>query len=1038
MIAAMYVAYFNRAPNLSGLGWWEEQFRTGQSETDISRGFSLHPQFQLEYGALDSRGFVEKLYLNMLGNVGDASGIDYWAARLDGAEQLLRSDMVAEFVRGVLEIDLEVIRNQLSDAEYAAARERQDKLWNKVEAARYFADTLAERTELKPANESGNTLDRDMAYQASINILREVGDDPASLERAKATIDAIRSSSDYAGLLEDYANVIGASSGQTSYKGTTGNDLFRTVYSAMHGDNSLAMGTESLFDGGSGFDVLEITIDSVPAAASLSVYPQSQLDGIEQVRIHVTPTMQSNNQDVHLGIGEADVVVTGQTAAGSGLTLVSQNSLMPDIQLLDTNASVSLLPAGYGWASRNEAVKVTLDGYNASWLSFGASLAAVDLFAYNQESSISSTIYDVSRFTLSGDADLRLAVGDGTLFDASAYTGNLRLNHDGWFGRGDVLLGSGDDWLEVSALRDDRTVDGSAGRDTLVLDSAAYTAIQTQGASNFEEIRLSVGSGVSAVDAQLIVGVDTLWLSQDWFWSQSKVVAVERLASWQTLGLLDALSVSVVRPDTVADAALNVRLDSVGDAYSYGTLEAEGHDVILLSSVGTARNRLALAGDSLERMNVSGIADLELASLPGTIEVDATGFKANLSLVAATGSLQFQGGSGDDWVDLGATLDSTDILRGGDGFDTLMVSDIHTLRSASAERVTGFEALELTGANTTVDLAQLPVLDQVVLNSGSAAFSLRGLSADTTLVLKQPATVSVGLAENTAADTLRITSLTRFVGTLDAAGYERVELDVQVASSSYSQTGYLWLKYIGVESELVLRGGDGQKFSLYSSDGSSGNLARVDASGFDGSLNLSLNYGSGGKLEVVGTSGNDEFDALGWNCIIDAGAGDDRFEFTHFNNHHVVTGGGGSDVFVFQAPNLWLLTKLVITDLDLGTSLSSVDLIEVQGSYVRGSSLTDAQINIYAGGDAAALADSRVLVLTDAMYANTTAVVEQIRNLGVQSDFLTVFWADQNERVHLGSLDYPNATSGLLSDLAEIENLSILGVAQNLDYTDFV
>lgn len=110
-IAALYVGYFNRAPDAQGLSYWQQQAASSQgSDFDllkqISSGFSQHPQFQVEFGGLTSQQFVEKLYINMLGNQGDVGGISYWVNRLDGAEHLSRPDMVAQFINDSLDVDI--------------------------------------------------------------------------------------------------------------------------------------------------------------------------------------------------------------------------------------------------------------------------------------------------------------------------------------------------------------------------------------------------------------------------------------------------------------------------------------------------------------------------------------------------------------------------------------------------------------------------------------------------------------------------------------------------------------------------------------------------------------------------------------------------------------------------------------------------------------------------------------------------------------------------------------------------------------------
>ncbi len=1046
-IAAMYVAYFNRAPDVDGLGWWNVQFGQGQSETDISRGFANHPQFQVEYGGLGSRQFVEKLYVNMLGNAGDAGGISFWVDRLDGAEQLSRSDMVAEFVRGVLEIDLEAIRGQLSEADYTAAKVRQDKLWNKVEAAKYFATTLDALTDLKDSNVTSNTLTQDMAYQASIDILRGVTEDPASLVEARSLVDTIRDSSDYSGLLENYANIIKASPVQTAYTGTSGNDVFQATYSAIKADNSVSMGADSTFNGGDGFDVLSLTIDSVPLGASSSNYPNPNLIDVEQVRINVTPTMQTNNTNVRIGIGQADVLVTGTTAEGSDLSLVSQSKSTPNVTLLHTNADIELRDGNYSWGTLSSA-RVTLDGYNAETLSFGGSIGTVNLYAYNNASSITNSLGSISTLNISGDADLNLGVSYSTRVDASTHTGDLTLwQSSSWSDGQNVTLGSGDDYLKMYGLHEDRLISGGAGRDMLVIDAGQFTAIKTQGVSGFEEVQLngSVGSGV--LDAQLISGVDTLWLNTSAYSSAQ----LTNVGGGQVLGLKGASNLTVSKAvDTAADT-LKLALLDVDSGSSYnrytGSLQADAYETINLESRGEAANFLKkLSSTGLSQLNVTGDADLAIETIPGNLTVNASGFASNLTVTASiAGALSFTGGTGDDRVVMGSTLDATDVLAGGSGFDTLSVSDMRTLRAANVEKVTGFEALELTSANTTADVGLMSGLQQVVLNgSSNDDFVLQNFGAGTELVLKNLDSVTVTGKADTASDTLKIVSYEEYGFYLNTLGYEKLELNVQGFTTSNAASAYL--ENLSEKTALVVTGGAGESLIniLDAYFGSAENLSVLDASSFAGRMSLRLDdsdFNPG--LAVTGTGGNDEIYVEDGRYTVDAGNGDDRLVISSVSSYastvsqHVLTGGAGNDLFVFNNignDNI----RARITDIDLGTGLTSADRIDIAGSYADGATLTDAQIDVYTGGSTSALADARVLVLNDGRYADSADVLSNVRTLGIEKGSLTVFWADQGGTVHMSAVPSPASSYGDIYELAALTNLTIQGVAQNLDYTDFV
>jgi uncharacterized protein DUF4214 len=107
-ISALYAAFFNRAPDKEGLDDWDaEMTANGGDFRAIAQSFADHPVFDATYGAMTNQQFVEAIYVNMLGGTGDAGGIAYWVNELNNG--LDHADMVADFVTGALEVDLQAL-----------------------------------------------------------------------------------------------------------------------------------------------------------------------------------------------------------------------------------------------------------------------------------------------------------------------------------------------------------------------------------------------------------------------------------------------------------------------------------------------------------------------------------------------------------------------------------------------------------------------------------------------------------------------------------------------------------------------------------------------------------------------------------------------------------------------------------------------------------------------------------------------------------------------------------------------------------------
>ncbi len=175
-ISALYMAFYNRAPDAAGLAYWVDTMASGATLQDIATGFEAHTRFSLEYAGLSNNQIAAKFYTNVLGQSGDAGGLACWSAQLDAGQPVYK--VIADFVGAALNADLLTMfeAGSLTEAEYAVAYQRQTLLDNKVYVAQQFVELFGAATvpQAGPTELSGDT-----AYNAAIAVLDDLTCDPA-------------------------------------------------------------------------------------------------------------------------------------------------------------------------------------------------------------------------------------------------------------------------------------------------------------------------------------------------------------------------------------------------------------------------------------------------------------------------------------------------------------------------------------------------------------------------------------------------------------------------------------------------------------------------------------------------------------------------------------------------------------------------------------------------------------------------------------------------------------------------------------------
>ena len=174
-ITALYVAYYDRAPDPGGLAFWTGQLeefldgagdgQPGMSLNAIANAFANAQESKDLYPFLDGQGssgaFLTNVYINLFGRLPDTEGLQFWQGHIDSGA-ISVGDALLTIMGGAQGSDITVLEN-------------------KIDVAGDWTQGAIDNgnLQLSPADEA-----------EARSILDGVSEDPATVAAAKATTDA--------------------------------------------------------------------------------------------------------------------------------------------------------------------------------------------------------------------------------------------------------------------------------------------------------------------------------------------------------------------------------------------------------------------------------------------------------------------------------------------------------------------------------------------------------------------------------------------------------------------------------------------------------------------------------------------------------------------------------------------------------------------------------------------------------------------------------------------------------------------------------
>ena len=535
-------------------------------------------------------------------------------------------------------------------------------------------------------------------------------------------------------------------------------------------------------------------------------------------------------------------------------------------------------------------------------------------------------------------AEVDAAVTNATTVVAPGQTFTLTTGADALTGtaNNDVFVATG------TTLNAGDVIDGSGGSDLLRYSSAGTGGISQAGfvLKDIETIQITSDRTASGVvfDFTDVSGVQTIRNVNSS--GDVKINGLKTLVPTIEISGVAALDRATNIADTqitfdasavggTADALqLNVSSNRNTDGSRVGTVTVNGIEILNVKSSGSASAFDALASNTLREMNITGDANLTLAgatfaNTSAVNVVNAKDFTGNLNITlsnsgAANIDVAVTGGKGNDRANFSKGFDKNDAFDGGDGTDTLALTNAKAtvINPADFGTVKNVEVLEITdGGANTVDLANFPGVTTVYYsNSLVGATTVQNAASGITVKVNNPngQNLTTTLKADGAADTvnLQFESLAtagEAVGVVAADKFEVVNIDVRDDAKD-AGVGKLTITQLAVNAATALNI-TGDAHLVVINDGNPGTpvLSTLNAKDLTGDLKLSgVDFAKGATITL--------------------GSGNDTFEVAVANGADTITLGAGKDRIVYSAVTQSNKNMDVITDF-----VSGEDVVDVRG-----------------------------------------------------------------------------------------------------------
>ena len=119
-IQQLYIAYYNRPADASGLKFWLDSLAKGEPLSTISKQFAAAPEYKARYDGKSPEEVVKTVYQNLFNRLPDPGGLDFWSKGLEKGTYTV-DNIVADVAASALQDpvkgpDTVILQNKVSEA----------------------------------------------------------------------------------------------------------------------------------------------------------------------------------------------------------------------------------------------------------------------------------------------------------------------------------------------------------------------------------------------------------------------------------------------------------------------------------------------------------------------------------------------------------------------------------------------------------------------------------------------------------------------------------------------------------------------------------------------------------------------------------------------------------------------------------------------------------------------------------------------------------------------------------------------------------